>query len=336
MTDARAAILRGTAAAAALHQQLNSREHFESSGRSIDVIAAFEDRHVPVMMRPLDGLLGAYMRDPSPGVLINTRRPVSVQRFTAAHELGHVCLDHQPSLDGDDILRHSPFHPDRSEDAQEIEADAFASAFLLPLWLFTGLKQRHNWTNSAFANPEVVYQLSLRTGASYQATCYALKQHKIIPDVVCRRLLIEEPRNIKKALLHHYTPPNWYSDVWQLTCFDSGITIDGSRGDILTIQLCEHSAAGYLWDVSGLMASESFDIVDDRRHAVERGIGGATTRTLTVVAKHASSGKVKLAERRPWIPNSEHLTVLSFHYQFVDGSLSGLAPAIRQNHLRVA
>jgi Zn-dependent peptidase ImmA (M78 family) len=49
--------------------------------------------------------LGAYLSDPAPGVLITTQGPMSIQRFTAAHELGHFSMRHQPSLDDDSILR---------------------------------------------------------------------------------------------------------------------------------------------------------------------------------------------------------------------------------------
>ena len=61
--------------------------------------------HLPLLLRPLKGLLGAYLPHPIPGVLVTTERPLSIQRFTAAHEVGHFRLEHLPSLDDESILR---------------------------------------------------------------------------------------------------------------------------------------------------------------------------------------------------------------------------------------
>ena len=91
---------------------------------------------MPLLLRPLDGLLGAYLNAPSQGILVTTQRPMSIQRFTAAHELGHCHLNHQPSLDDEaSILRRMPANFDPGHDYQELEADAFAVAFLMPKWL---------------------------------------------------------------------------------------------------------------------------------------------------------------------------------------------------------
>ena len=57
---------------------------------------------------------------------------MSIQRFTAAHELGHFTQGHRPSLDDESILRRMPITSQPSDDFQEVEADAFASAFMLP------------------------------------------------------------------------------------------------------------------------------------------------------------------------------------------------------------
>ena len=48
-------------------------------------------------------------------------------RFTLAHELGHVAMDHTPSVDDASTLRMRD-----SGDEQEVEANYFAAEFLLP------------------------------------------------------------------------------------------------------------------------------------------------------------------------------------------------------------
>src|SRR5258708_19132095 len=114
---------KGTMGAGRLQRGLPYREEIEARGGSIDVFAAIEALDIPLLLRPLDGLLGAYLRDPAPGILITTQRPLNIQRFTASHELGHRELNHDPSLDADNILRQMPMAT--PEDLQPVQVNAF-------------------------------------------------------------------------------------------------------------------------------------------------------------------------------------------------------------------
>ncbi|MDQ0138120.1 hypothetical protein J2T08_006065 [Neorhizobium galegae] len=128
-------VRNGTLAAARLHAQLNLRGQVEAQGGGVDVFSAIQTVDLPLLLRPLKGLLGAYLSDPCPGVLVTTERPMSIQRFTAAHELGHFMLRHQPSLDDEEsVLRRMPMDNQPAENFQEVEADAFAS----PSWRHGG------------------------------------------------------------------------------------------------------------------------------------------------------------------------------------------------------
>jgi hypothetical protein len=153
-------------AAARLQHRLGLRERIESRGGNVDVFGAIQTVDLPLLLRPLQGLLGAYLSEPAPGVLVTTQRPMSIQRFTAAHELGHFSLRHQPSLDDESILRRMPMTGARGVEFQEVEADAFAVAFMMPRWLIGWHAGRQAWTIDDFRRPNVVYQLSLRIGAS--------------------------------------------------------------------------------------------------------------------------------------------------------------------------
>ena len=95
-------------AAGRLHRKLDLRPQLEKEAGSVDVFDAIHALDVPLLLRPLKSLLGAYLREPSPGLLVTTERPMSIQRFTAAHELGHYYLGHEPSLDDESILRRMP------------------------------------------------------------------------------------------------------------------------------------------------------------------------------------------------------------------------------------
>jgi len=63
-----------------------------------------EDLDLWLAFLPMDGLLGAFVPEGTGGVLITDRRPITVQRYTAAHELGHWRLEHGHglALDGEE------------------------------------------------------------------------------------------------------------------------------------------------------------------------------------------------------------------------------------------
>ena len=145
-SDDRSAILRGMKAAEKLHRDLGSRNTIGASVR-IDVFGAIARSGAVLMFKPLDPLLGAFMReDSTKGVIVTLRRPIGVQRFTAGHELGHLILDHEPHADDDNILRRAPIEGTYAHvPMQEREADAFASNFLLPRFTISKLHQQQGW-----------------------------------------------------------------------------------------------------------------------------------------------------------------------------------------------
>ena len=147
MADSRDAILNGAKAAHSLHRDLGLREPLERAGGGrIDVFGIITKLGATLMFQPLDKLLGAYVPAEETGVLITTRRALPVQRFTGAHELGHLYMQHERSLDDEGILRRSPFSTSSHIERQEREADAFASMFLAPSWLLALIVQRQKWS----------------------------------------------------------------------------------------------------------------------------------------------------------------------------------------------
>jgi Zn-dependent peptidase ImmA (M78 family) len=314
MADNRAAILAGAHAAHTLHRDLGTREQSERAGGGrIDVFGAIAKLGATLMFQPLDKLLGAYVPGEEPGVLITTRRPLPVQRFTGAHELGHLYMRHEPSLDDENILRRAPFSVGGHVERQEREADAFASTFLSPAWLVALILQRQGWTATQFTDPVVVYQTSLRLGTSYQATCYVLERHKVIGRAERDRLLKVEPRDIKRALLGGYVPPDWRSDVWLLTDRDEGLLIEGGRQDLFVVRLKENSGAGYLWNIDQLRDAGFAVLADGREDEGGDAIGGVLTRRVTARSHARQFGQIVLQERRPWQPQ-QPLHELHLHY----------------------
>ncbi len=334
-SDYRSAVLAGTKAAARLHAELGLRQQVEAAGGSIDVFWAIQTLDLPLLLRPLEGLLGAYLRFPEPGILITTLRSMSIQRFTAAHELGHFRLQHLPSLDDDNMLRRMPLEMQSGGDFQEVEADAFAVEFMMPRWLFAGHASRQGWSVSDFRRPTVVYQLSLRIGASYEATCWTLARHKFIEPKQARELLLTKPREMKVGLLEAYRPPDYRGDVWRLTERDAGSRIDGSRNDLFVLRLKEHSGGGYLWDIDQLKAS-GFAIVYDHPEAIDNeGVGGPVIRRVTATPPETYRGRLVIDERRPW-EAEEPLTTLSVDVDLTGPEQAGLSRAERRRLLEAA
>lgn len=293
------AVRNGTLAAARLHRELDLRQQIELRGGGVDVFGAYQTLDIPLLVRPLKGLLGAYIEAPLPGVLVTSQRRLNIQRFTAAHELGHFQLRHRPSLDDVRILRRMLGNGLATVYWQETEADAFAIEFMLPRWLIHWHMKRQGWTTGDLRRPDNVYQLALRIGASYEATCRTLVRHRLLAYDLTRVLLETQPRTLKIALLKDYQPQSYRGDVWLLTERDAGTRIDGSRDDLFVLRLEEHSDGGYLWDIDKLKTS-GFDVVRDTLKPIDRGIGSPVIRRVTAIPPDQRCGFISLDERRPW------------------------------------
>jgi Zn-dependent peptidase ImmA (M78 family) len=314
MVDNREAILNGTKAAHTLHRDLGVREPLERSGGGrVDVFGAIGKLGATLMFQKLDKLLGAYVPAEEPGVLITTQRSLPVQRFTGAHELGHLYMRHDPSCDDEGILRRAPFSASSSAARQEREANAFASMFLAPKWLLAVIVQRQKWSADKLSDPLTAYQLSLRLGTSYSATCHALERHKTVTRAQRERLLDFEPKTIKSGLLDGYEPPDWRSDVWLLTDRDEGSFIEGGRNDLFVVRLRENSSAGYLWSFEELKAAGFAVVADDQEADDPECVGGILTRKITARSSQRAQGSVTLQEARPWVP---HKPLHELHFRY--------------------
>lgn len=336
-TDYPSAVRNGTMQASRLHQELGTRDEMQLYGGGVDIFGATHAVGLPLLLRPLQGLLGAYIPTPIPGVLVTTERSLSIQRFTAAHELGHFRLKHEPSLDDESILRRManiPLKRMSSPELQEIEADAFAVGFLMPRWIIEWHCIRQNWHASDLVEPHIVYQLSLRIGASYEATTWTLERYKLISLSAGRTLRLTKPRKLKVGLLADYEPDDYRGDVWVLTDKDADTRIDGSRNDHFILRLNEHSGGGYLWNIEQLRES-GFVILRDGRSPLDDGVGGPVLREVTATLEEAKRGILQLDERRPWSPNNP-LTKLSFNYDFTGPEEAGYSRAEQRRLLEAA
>ena len=223
-------ILRAVSQAATVHA-----ESRKGPRTSFDVIGAVAERNIPLLFRPLGKLWGAFItvNDEERGIIVTTKLGLPVQRFTVAHELGHLMLGHGTSLDEtiDFAGRNAP----ASRPKQEAAADTFASELLAPRSLLLASAQRHGWTKGKLQQPENIYQLSLRLGISYQAACWALATCKVLTRPEADRLRTTTVKELKRALAPAALVENSWADVWALTAADSDTFLEAGPDDLFAV-----------------------------------------------------------------------------------------------------
>ncbi len=314
-----------------LHQQYDSVARAARGEGRVDVFGMLVDRDIPVLFRPLKNLLGAYINDPDQGVMVTTKLGLPVQRFTAAHELGHAALGHEASLDDQEILERPIFATETNGDPREDQANAFAAELLTPDWLIVHHMKQQGWSRDSFSDPAVVYQLALRMGSSYLATCYALAQCDGIDRLTRDKLLKVKVKSIKESLAKPYAPADWRRDVWLVTECDDGMVLEGSRSDLVILKFREHAGSGYAWQF-GDLADAGLEIVKDGRSPVasDQHIGAVVFRTILAKAEDGATGYVNLREMRPWQMKGKPLHSFDFNVDLSGPVTDGLHPSQRE------
>lgn len=322
----RDAVLNGTIKATELHKQMGLKQALADGQAPIDVLSVMHHLGLAVIFRPLEGLLGAYLPLPGlAGIIITTKRPLQVQRFTAAHELGHYMFQHVVSTDKE--VGFAARSSARKYDPQEVEADAFASEFLMPVWLIAAHVRRQGWTMRELQQQPYVYQLSLRLGVSYEALCWALQGHKLISPEIGDDLRAREVKAAKQVAAGDVKPASWWADVWTVREQDNGATLLGGPEDLLVLNLKEHTTAGYRWDLS---AAEKLGLTikqDTQMPVPPLEIGAVPTRRATL--QGGVEGTLLLEQRRGWEARGNAAASLSFQLSLHGKESSGLPRVAR-------
>jgi Zn-dependent peptidase ImmA (M78 family) len=230
--------------------------------KRIDIFDIMRQRGLWVMFQPLDSLYGAYIYEQEKhGVLINSKHPPQLQRFTAAHEYGHFIMEHGPSIDkGEQIL-----YLRQGMTVQEVEAQTFAAHFLMPLQLVNAtLNLMDLPLKPGTMTPEQVYGLSLELGASYLAAVNHLVSLKKVDQEVAHELRRKTPKNIKTALGRGMGPQDSWADSRVFGKHDTGRAVSIYINDEIHIYLPESSSMDHRWTTTGLgnnfsLVNENFD-----------------------------------------------------------------------------
>lgn len=211
--------------------------------KPVPVFDAIRDTGLWLTFQKLNGILGATFREGAGGVLITTQRPPSVQRYTAAHELGHWHL-HQGEPDWD--TEESVLGNSRSP--REQTAQYFASSFLMPRRLVMTTLRKNGWNRNDVVSPEQAYMTSRDMGVSYTAAVQQMNTLEIVNSDQLRRLKKCEVKKIKMDLLGGSTLDNSRAHIWNpkpAELADLKVSVD----DEILVRLPENRTTGFMWHV---------------------------------------------------------------------------------------
>jgi Zn-dependent peptidase ImmA (M78 family) len=166
-----------------------------------DMLEVAEDRQgVPVLIERFnnDGIAGVLLRHGSGDsfVAVNADHNPVRQRFTLAHELGHLYMGHQPRVELSSELFGS------TRDPQEVEANYFAAELLAPRAAITGWLEDRDLVAEAAA-PDTAAQLALEFGIAFPTAAYRLERVGAIGPTAKQRL-VEELFSQAAALVNRH------------------------------------------------------------------------------------------------------------------------------------
>ena len=264
--------------------------------RPVDVYAAIRRMRLWLLFEPLDGLFGMYQRyDAAAGVVISVKVHPALQRYTAAHELGHHVMGHRLGIDPErNITRWTSLGP------QELAAQMFAAEFLMPLAAVNaaasslGVERGH-------LDEVAVYQLSLRLRTSYAAMITRLQTLDWISGSEAARLRAIAPKNVKLRLAGHPLADS-RADVWLVTDRQEHTSISPLVGDEVLLSLEETPSTGYRWlpELSDGVSIHGDEFVEPIGLSAEEPVGGAGRRHLHVAVDEPLLSRAHFSLRREW------------------------------------
>ena len=210
--------------------------------RRVDIFQVLGLAAIEVFFRPLNRICGAFVPSDgdAPGVLINSKLPLSRQRYTAAHEFGHFFLGHK-SASIDKLLERTVIEERGSWGTEENIAETFAAFFLMPAALVdAGLRE----LNASTLTPQSIYFLSLKMGTSYLATVNHLYTLKRLTFPQAEMLRKQQPRIIKHSISERTVGRR---DVWMIDEQWNGQPIFPAVDDTVVLRLSEFPTSGYAW-----------------------------------------------------------------------------------------
>jgi Zn-dependent peptidase ImmA (M78 family) len=313
----------------------NARDRLKDGYSRIDPFAIAALDEVPVLVRPLERLLGAFLREDQPGIMVNGERPAGLVHMTCAHELGHYFLGHATTAD-------ARIDYDSNADLMERQADWFAYSLLTPRWLIASIMKRKAWTTASLKNPIVAYQLSLRMGVSYTGTVWSLQRQNLLSPVDAKRLAGVSPKDIKQSISASPIDDARSQDVWLLDERDRDLTLEPRTRDKFTVELPNNLSAGYMWSIDEASA-EGFRLqpvlVDGEAEVPDEppiAVGHAVPMQYEiehVLPDESVDVRLEFQEAQPWPGGEESDASFGLRTKF-ESILFGLTPESRMRLVR--
>jgi IrrE N-terminal-like domain len=293
--------------AAAVLDAAGARRRVEEGYTRVDPFAVAALDGVPVLARPLDRLLGAFLREDQPGIIVNSARPIGLVHMTCAHELGHYYLGHRTTAD--ETIDYGT-----EAKLQERQADWFAYMLLTPRWLLARLMAHKGWSAASFQDAAIIYQLSLRMGVSFTGAVWSLHRNNVLRLDSARQLAKTPPVQIKRSLAQIDLEDPINQDVWLLDVHDRNLVLEPRENDKFVVQLPSRVSAGYLWSLDEA-AHEGFELrpmlVDGSKPMPKPAdgyqVGGVKPALFRLERSSAGApedARLSFRESQPWRPAS--------------------------------
>lgn len=278
--------------------------------RPIDVFNVIRSLGIFLHFRPLKKLFGAFLcpDDGELGILLHSEHPLSLQRFTAGHELGHYILGHGPDSDtAGEIIEGGNY---ANLPPQEKEANMFAAAFLMPKELLVhavegmGVDLEDRATTLSEAH---VLSLSTHIGTSYKATITRLRVLGLI-SADWPRQNTHQPLEIKTAM-GGYKPdaigrtgkPLTWNDVVVVNETSANGSVWISEGQVLEVSLRNKFTSGYTWELANGVEGARVETVT-RSLSPDNRLGAGTSVTFSLLGLRPGTHFIRFIKLRPWKP----------------------------------
>ena len=225
----------------------------------IDPFAAIDQLGLKLSITKLDNLLGAVVPYGTGGVLITSERSPAIQRYTAAHEIGHWILHaDRLQVDGETEVLGRP------SNEMEREAQLFAGYFLMPPTLLNQAVSAYGLQSGRIA-PEQVYRLSRDLDVSYEAAARRLYAARLIDDSRLSEILAFGRMPALRRAAAGHRPADGLADKWDATSDDDVVSLVVEEHDEVLMAFAEQRLAGWRWLTADELAQRNGGSTRPRR-----------------------------------------------------------------------
>lgn len=212
-----------------------------NQGAVIDPFAAIDQLGLTLNITKLDNLLGAVVPQGDGGVLITSERSPAIQRYTAAHEIGHWILhEDRLRMDGETEVLGRPSSP------MEFEAQLFAGYFLMPPPLLNRAIAAYDLRPGGI-HAEHVYRLSRDLDVSYEASALRLYVAKLIDRTALTQILELGRMSAMQRASAGHRPTDGLADVWDATSDEEVVSLIVEEHDEVIMDFDEQRLTGWRW-----------------------------------------------------------------------------------------